>query len=166
MSQQLTQKERNLLQEQLGHEKLCVDKYKNYAQQARDPGLQQLFNQYASQEQNHYNTVNGILQGQTPNTAGGQGQQSPVQGSQNQQFQDMQGLQMGGRTDIFNAQDSQLVHDMLMTEQYVSGAYDTSIFASTNPSVRQSLQHIQKEEQKHGEGLLNYMQQNGMNSLQ
>ncbi|MDI9468160.1 MAG: spore coat protein, partial [Bacillota bacterium] len=52
--------------------------------------------------------------------------------------------------------------DMLMTEKYVSSAYDTAIFEFTDSNVRQVLNHIQKEEQQHGEGLFNYMQSHGM----
>ena len=51
---------------------------------------------------------------------------------------------------------------MLMTEKFVSSAYDTAIFESAHSSVRQALQHIQKEEQEYGEGIFNYMQQHGM----
>lgn len=58
--------------------------------------------------------------------------------------------------------DAMLCNDMLMTEKYVSGTYDTAIFESVNPNIRQALQHIQKEEQQHGEGIFNYMQQHGM----
>jgi spore coat protein CotF len=49
-----------------------------------------------------------------------------------------------------------------MTEKYVSGTYDTAIFEFTNTAMRQALNHIQKEEQQHGEGIFNYMQSRGM----
>ena len=64
MSMQLTQKERTLLEDQKTHEEICIQKHTNYAQQTEDPQLQQLFNQYASQEQQHYNTINQLIQGQ------------------------------------------------------------------------------------------------------
>jgi spore coat protein CotF len=51
---------------------------------------------------------------------------------------------------------------MLMTEKYVSGAYDTAIFEFRDPNIRQILNHIQKEEQEHGEGIFQYMQGHGM----
>jgi spore coat protein CotF len=51
---------------------------------------------------------------------------------------------------------------MLMTEKYVSGAYDTAIFEFRDPQVRQILNHIQKEEQQHGEAIFNYMESMGM----
>ena len=61
-----------------------------------------------------------------------------------------------------NQSDASLLNDMLMTEKYVSSAYDTAIFEFTDSNVRQVLNHIQKEEQQHGEGLFNYMQSHGM----
>jgi spore coat protein CotF len=142
---QLTQKERSLLQDQLSHEKVCIQKYQSYAQQAQDPQLKQLFNQYAGQEQQHYNTINQLLG------------QSASQLNQNLQ------PQLWSQSGVQNEQlDALLCNDLLMTEKHVSGTYDTSIFESTKPELRQQLQHIQQEEQQHGEGLFNYMQQNGM----
>lgn len=161
---QLTQRERTLLEDQKKHEEICIQKYSNYAQQTNDPQLKQLFNQYASQEQQHYNTINQLLQGQQP-MIGGQGQQQQQQAQQiqnldrQQQFQQKQNQSQAG---LVNQQNYALCTDMLMTEKYVSGAYDTAIFESVNPAIRQALQHIQKEEQQHGEGIFNYMQQKGM----
>lgn len=61
-----------------------------------------------------------------------------------------------------NSSDKDLCQDMLMTEKYVSSTYDTTVFECTDTKVRQALNHIQKEEQEHGEQIFNYMQQNGM----
>jgi spore coat protein CotF len=55
---------------------------------------------------------------------------------------------------------------MLMTEKYVSGAYDTAIFEFKDAQVRNVLNHIQTEEQKHGEAISAYMQSKGMYSPQ
>jgi spore coat protein CotF len=157
MNLQLTQKERTFLEDQKKHEEICIQKYTNYARQAGDPQLKQLFNQYASQEQQHYNTINQLLQGQ-----------QPVSGSSNQGFQQQgqqsrdQQLQSRPRAGMADQGDAALCTDMLMTEKFVSSTYDTAIFESANAPVRQALQHIQKEEQQHGEGIFNYMQQHGM----
>ena len=51
---------------------------------------------------------------------------------------------------------------MLMTEKYVSGAYNTAIFEFRDPQVRSILNHIQKEEQQHGEAIFKYMEKKGM----
>lgn len=157
MPLQLSQKEKLLLQDQLSHEEMCIQKYSSYAQQATDPKLKQLFNSYAQQEQVHYDTVNQILQGTVPNMQ--QGQQQGGQGMQGAMGMGMSkshfGLSQGG------GDDRALCEDMLMTEKYVSGAYDTAIFECQDANVRQALNHIQKEEQQHGEGVFNYMKEKG-----
>ncbi|SMB81825.1 Rubrerythrin [Desulfonispora thiosulfatigenes DSM 11270] len=70
--------------------------------------------------------------------------------------------QNSGSNNSYNANDASLCNDMLVTEKYISNAYDTAIFENTNSQVRQVLNHIQKEEQQHGEDIFNYMNSNGM----
>lgn len=149
----LTQKERMLLEDQKNHEQVCVDKYTNYANQAQDQQLKNLFQNYAAQEQQHLNSINQLLSGQLPAT--GQGQQQQAQPQTSPQSTKMQGA-------MANQQDATLCNDLLMTEKYVSNTYDTAIFEFTDSNVRQILNHIQKEEQQHGEGIFQYMQNNGM----
>lgn len=153
---QLTQKERMLLEDQKNQEELCIKKYTEAAQKAKDPQLQQLFTTYADQERQHYQTVEQIMQGQVPSTQ--PGSQAGQQSGQQQSGQNMP----GGTTALASQSDADLCNDMLSTEKYVSGAYDTTIFECTDSQVRQALNHIQKEEQQHGEGIFNYMQQHGM----
>ena len=154
---QLTQKERMLLEDQKKHEEMCVQKYQNYARQAQDQQLKQLFNAYAQQEQQHLNSIDQMLAGRIPNTAQ---QQQVAQAAQN-----VTGT-AGTRSGPGNAQDAALLNDMLMTEKYISGSYDTAIFEFTDAQMRQALNHIQKEEQQHGEGIFNYMKSHGMYNAQ
>jgi spore coat protein CotF len=151
---QLTQKERMLLQDQLRHEQACIEKYGSYAKQVQDVQLRQLFTQHQQHEQQHYDTINQFLQGKMPNMAAG-GQSQSAQLSPHS----VTGVATNQRDDF-------MCHDLLMTEKYVSGTYDTAVFESVNPQLRQALQHIQKEEQQHGEDIFNYMQQHGMYGLQ
>lgn len=146
-----------LLEDQKSHEQVCIDKYTNYANQTKSPQLKNLFLDYAAQEQQHLDSINQLLSGQLPAT--GQGQQGQQQ-QKNQTGNSSQASQMQGA--MANQSDAALCNDMLMTEKYVSSTYDTSIFEFTDPNVRQVLNHIQKEEQQHGEGIFNYMQNNGM----
>lgn len=151
---QLTQKERMLLQDQLTHEEACIKKYGSYATQAQDPQLKQLFTQHQQHEQQHYNTITQLLQGTVPvMTGGGQSQKMQLPNAQ------PMGVQV-------NQTDDFMCHDLLMTEKYISGTYDTVIFESAHPALRQTLQHIQKEEQQHGEDIFNYMRQHGMYTVQ
>lgn len=146
---QLSQKERALLEDQKSHEELCIKKYNNYAGQAQDPQLKQIFQRHAQHEQEHLNSINQILSGQVPN----------VQQQQQNQAQAMSNM---GKTGMVNQQDADLCQDMLETEKYVSHAYDTVIFETRDTNVRQVLNHIQKEEQQHGEEIFKYMESKGM----
>lgn len=157
----LSQKENQLLQDQKTHEKICIQKYQKYAQQASDPQLKQLFESYAEQEQQHLNTIDSILNGQVPSMNQSQNSQSTQQSQQNS-TQAQSTTNQSGATQA----DATLCTDMLMTEKYVSNAYDTAIFEFTNSNVRQALNHIQKEEQQHGEGIFNYLSSQNMYSVQ
>ncbi|CQR74848.1 Coat F domain protein [Sporomusa ovata DSM 2662] len=162
MTLQLSPKEKQLLQDQQAHEKVCIQKYQNNAQQASDPQLKQLFQSYAQQEQQHLNTLTSILNGQVPSMSQGQ-QSQQAQQSQLTQKSSTQATSAASSSSASQA-DAMLCSDMLMTEKFVSGAYDSAIFESSDSSVRQALNHIQKEEQEHGEGIYNYMSSNGMYS--
>lgn len=206
----LTQKERTLLQDQLNHEQICVTKYSGYASRAKDPRVRNMFNEFASEEQQHYDTINTLLQGgqaQAGSSAQtgvsgaapasgsqaaqgsqpgrnrmsgsqGSGQQMSGQGSQTaaQGGQAARGFgqapgkggagstyfEAGADMSIEAGDDKAMLSDMLMTEKFISGTYDTAVFESANTQVRQALQHIQKDEQKHGEEIFKHMQENGM----
>jgi spore coat protein CotF len=152
----LNQKETTLLQDLKKHEELCVKKYGGYAGQASDPQLTQLFTTLGQQEQQHLSSVNQLLAGQLPATGGQQGGQAPQAGQQN--AQNFPPIQAGPSVQA----DAVMCEDLLSTEKYVSATYNTAIFEFRDPGVRQVLNHIQKEEQQHGESLYNYMAGHGM----
>ena len=149
MKIELSQKERMFLEDGKLQEEVCVEKYKNYSEQAEDAELKQLFNKLSGEEQHHYDIINQMLQGEQPNL------------SHNQQTQ-QQLTQNNTQKSIDNQNDKILCSDLLSTEKYVSGTYDMDIFESANPVVRQAMQHIQQDEQKHGQELFNYMNSHGM----
>jgi len=155
---QFSQKEKSLLMDQKSHEETCIEKYTKYANQAQDAQLKQLFNSYSAKEQEHLNSINQLLSGQVPSVGG----QQQNQGQQAQNQQQMTSTVQGN----YNQEDAKLCKDMLMTEKYVSGAYDTAVFEFRDSNVRQVLNHIQKEEQQHGEGIFQYMQSQGMYQVQ
>jgi spore coat protein CotF len=164
MTLKLTEKERLLLEDQKRHEQVCVEKYQAYANQAQDPALKQLFNSYSQQEQQHLNSVNQMLNGQIPTTSSQQSQQSSQSKPSIQNS--MQNTTSSASQGAAAQNDKALCTDMLMTEKFVSGAYDTTIFEFADPNARQVLNHIQKEEQEHGQGIFQYMQSNGMYNAQ
>lgn len=162
MSIQLSQKERMYLQDLSYHEQHCVQKYNKYSNEAQDPQLKQLFQTHSSHEQQHFNTINGILNGQIPSMSQGQNQQQQNNSMSSGQASGMPN-QAGG---TFNQNDAELANDLLSTEKYISSNYDTAIFEFQDTNIRQALNHIQSEEQKHGEDLFNYMKSHGMYNVQ
>jgi len=54
-----------------------------------------------------------------------------------------------------------ILNDMLMTEKYVSGTYETAILESANEAVRNALRQIQDEEQQHAKMIFDAMNQRG-----
>ena len=150
MDFKLSQKESAILEDAKTQEDICIKKYQSFSNQAKDPELKQLFNNLAAQEQHHLDMINDLMQGKTPNMS---------HNSKNQSAQPAKSKE----TITFNSpQDALLCGDLLSTEKYVSGFYDTGVFEAANKPVRETLQHIQKEEQQHGEQLFNYMHTHGM----
>lgn len=149
----LTQKERLLLEDQKSHEEICIKKYSNYANQAKDVQLKQLCKNNEQIERNHLDTINQLLSGNVP--------------QMNQQQNQNSGQNINNTQSVAsNLSDKEICSDLLMTEKYVSGAYDTAIFEFKDTEVRDVLNHIQKEEQKHGESIFKYMESKGMYNAQ
>ena len=149
----LSQKERLLLEDQKSHEQICIEKYNKYANQAQDSQLKQIFRANGQQEQSHLNTINQLLAGKLPDMNQQQSQSSAQDTGKSQPVP-------GGWS------DKDMCSDVLMTEKYVSGTYNTAIFEFRDTNVRDILNHIQKEEQKHGEAVFQYMQSKGMYQVQ
>jgi spore coat protein CotF len=171
----LSTKEKYLLQDAKDHEEQCIRKYSNYTNLASDPELKAVFRSNGKIEEEHLQTINQLLGGKIPSMSGGQsGNQGGSQSnSQNQTMSSVSSGQtsqqhtigtQNGNTVSYQASDKDLCTEMLMTEKYVSGTYDTAIFEFRDAQVRDVLNHIQKEEQKHGEAIFAYMQSKGMYS--
>ena len=157
----LTTKERLLLEDEKSHETLCVSKYKDYANRASCQELKNLFSSLGQKEQQHLDTINQILNGTVPNVNSGS------QNSQNQQMPQDNALSMPNlgsnvSSGTYDENDKMLCQDCLSTEKYVSATYNTAIFEFKDKNIRQVLNHIQKEEQEHGEQIYNYMNQHNM----
>ena len=144
----LTQKEMSLLKDLRSQEQLCVEKYSRYASQACSGTLKNLFNQIGRIESGHIQTLDLIAAGTVPQMGGGETVSVP------------------GTPDDCppqnKKQDAFLCADALAMEKHVSGTYDTCIFEFSDPGVRNVLNHIQKEEQQHGQCIWQYMSVNGM----
>ena len=136
----LTQKETALLNDLKSGEQLCIEKYNKGMQEACDPALRDLFSALSSAEQSHLATINRILGGEeveampAPSTCAADAKDK----------------------------DAFLCKDALAMEKHVSSVYNVSIFEFSCPTLRDTLAHIQKEEQNHGQQLYQYLAKNGM----
>ena len=151
----LTQKETMLLQDLKTSEEICIEKYDQYARKADDQALADLFLTIKAKEEEHLSTINSLLSGTVPMTGGGQ------QNGQNSQSQPGDGQ---ATKKSHSKTDEYLLKDALDTEKHVSGVYDTCIFEFTDAGARSALNHIQKEEQEHGQMLYDYMACHGMSA--
>ena len=148
----LTQKETTLLSDLKSQEQLCVEKYNNYLKMAHDPELKNLFSNLAANEQKHFDTINQIMNG----TEVSMPSQSPSA------VQAKLTCKMSSCNDVEKKHDAYLCKDALSMEKHVSGVYNMGVFEFTSPVLRDTLAHIQKEEQNHGEQLYNYLSCNNM----
>ena len=146
----LTQKESMLLQDLKTSEEICIEKYGQYAQKAEDQALADLFLTIKAKEEEHLETINQLISGKVPMMGGG---------GQNGQGQPGDGQ---AATKSHSKTDEYLLKDALDTEKHVSSVYDTCIFEFTDAGARSALNHIQKEEQEHGQMLYDYMAAHGM----
>lgn len=163
----LSTKEQYLLQDQKTHEEQCILKYDNYANLAVDAQLKSIFRSNGQKEREHLQIINQLLNGKVPSMAGKSNNSQTQDQQQNSPMPISQqaSIEQSG-TSGFNASDKDMCIDMLNTEKYVSGTYDIAIFEFKDAKVRDVLNHIQKEEQKHGEAIFAYMQSKGMYSVQ
>lgn len=148
----LTQKETALLTDLKSQELLCIEKYTKYAASAHDPALKEIFNDIAKTEQSHLATITEILSGtevsmslESPSATAAKVCPAPSACSVDEK-----------------KEDAFMCKDALSMEKHVSGVYDTAVFEFSSPVLRDTLAHIQKEEQNHGEMLYNYLECNGM----
>lgn len=156
---QLSQKETELLKEIEGQEKLCMEKYSEASSRAQDGQLKNLFSQLSGNEKQHYDTVCSIMQGNVPSMSGGSSSQS---GSSSSQSTGSFSSTYGNEDSEAKKNDCFLCTDMLAMEKHASHVYDTCIFEFKDSKIRDSLNHIQKEEQEHGKMIYDYMSANGM----
>ena len=149
----LTQKETSLPSDLKSQEQLCIEKYGNYTERACDPALKNLFQGLKNTEQKHLDTINRILGGE-----------EVTMGAAPTAVSESLSCTPSSCSAEQKSQDAFLCKDALSMEKHVSSVYNTSVFEFSSPALRDTLAHIQKEEQNHGEQLYQYMKCNGMYS--
>lgn len=130
----LNSKERSVLETLREQEELCVEKYGLYAMQTADNDLRTLLSDIRVAEQQHLAILTQYLEVPSP------WQNAPLP------------------TGVVQTQNDRLLcRDMLAAEKYASHLYDFGIFDFTDTAVRQTLNRLQSDEQRHGEQLYRYL---------
>ncbi len=146
----LTPKETQLIRDMQSQEKLCIQKYDRYAGCACSPELKCLLQSIADTERSHLQALDAL--------SGGTVQQVPPSLSAN----NANCAKVTYSDENCKQSDTFMCQDLLATEKHVSAAYNTAVFEFTDPAARKLLNHIQSEEQQHGEQLYAYMKANQM----
>ncbi len=147
----VTTKETDLLKDMKGQEQLCIDKYEKYAGEAIAPELKSLFTSLANVEREHLKTVNDMMAGKVSTPTGSSSQSSGTSA-----------VKANYTSEEDKKKDAFLCSDMLATEKHVSALYNTGVFEFSDVQARNMLNHIQTEEQQHGQRIYEYMNVNGM----
>ena len=149
----LTEKEQTTIEDLRTQEQSCIEKYKRYGQEAKDPVLRDLFGNLQQEEEKHYNSLGQVLNGTVPSC----------------NCNDRDGAQYQPKAtydSLTNSEDKKndcfLATDCIGTEKMVSGTYNNDVFAFGDSKVRKLLADIQIEEQNHAEMLYKYKTVNGM----
>ena len=148
----LTQKEKSLLKDMKEAEKLCIEKYKNASDTARDPQLKNLFSDLSAAEQQHLTIFEKMEKGTVEQPQSGNGNQPSFTAT------------YGKENSPDKKNDSFLCTDLLTAEKHASHLYDTCVFEFTDENARQAINAIQTQEQNHGKTIYEYMKVNSMYS--
>lgn len=148
----LSTKERDILTDLKSQEQLCIEKYRKYEGEACDPALKQIFSELRGNEETHLSTICKILGGEEVSMP----QNAPRAAEQKYNGTASTCDENSKQRDAF------LCKDALSMEKHVSSVYDTGIFEFCSTTIRDTLNHIQKEEQNHGEKLYSYLEKNNM----
>ncbi len=149
----ISEKERYIITNLQDQEKLCIEKYGKYEEQAKDSELKNLFSSIKESERQHYDSLGQLLNGTVPavnsnDTAGKD--YSPT------------ATYTGNFSESDKSNDQFLCTDAITTEKYVSSAYNSDLFQFGNSDVRRLLNDIQTEEQNHAEKIYKYKTVNQM----
>lgn len=149
----LTEQQTFVVKNLMDQERMCVEKYTRGEKEAKDPVLKELFATIKKEEQQHYNSLSQLLEGNVPEV----------------NTRDEAGMSYCPKATYvgdYNATDKEndkfLCTDAIATEKYVSSAYNYELFQFGAPNVRRLLNDMETEEQNHAEMIYKYKSVNGM----
>ncbi|MDD6206893.1 MAG: ferritin-like domain-containing protein [Clostridiales bacterium] len=149
----LTEKETTAIKDLQTQEQTCIEKYKRYGNEAKDPVLKDLFQRLEKEEQKHYDSLGQALKGTVPSC--------DCNDQDGKEYNPTATYSALGNPEDKKA-DCFLATDCIGTEKMVSSEYNSNVFKFGDSSLRKLLADIQIEEQNHAEMLYKYKTVNGM----
>ena len=149
----LKQKELEAIKDLQTQEQSCIKKYQKYAKDAKDPVLKELFQTLEKKEQQHFDTLSQVINGNVP--------QCDVNDKDGKEYSPKATYGSLSESEDKNA-DCFLVTDCIGTEKMVSSEYNSNVFKFADSCLRKLLADIQVEEQNHAEMLYKYKTVNAM----
>lgn len=149
----LSEKETSVIKDLQTQEQQCIEKYSRYQPLAKDGVLKDLFSTLVSNEQEHYNSLEQVLNGQVPNCN--------CNDSQGKEYNPC-ATYTAGQENEDKKNDCFLATDCIATEKLISTEYNSDVFNFADEDVRKLLADIQVEEQNHAEMLYKYKTVNSM----
>ncbi len=149
----LTEKETAVIKDLQTQEKSCIEKYKRYSEEAKDPVLKDLFMDLHHHEQKHYDSLQQVLTGAVPSC-----NCNDSEGKNYNPTATYKGMDNSDDKKL----DCFLATDCIGTEKLVSSEYNKEVFAFGDSSIRKLLADIQVEEQNHAEMIYKYKTVNAM----
>lgn len=149
----LTEKETTAIKDLQTQEQTCIEKYRRYGSEAKDPVLKDLFQRLEQEEQKHFDSLGQVLMGKVPSC--------DCNDRDGKEYNPAATYSALGNPEDKKA-DCFLATDCIGTEKMVSSEYNTNVFTFADSSLRKLLADIQIEEQNHAEMLYKYKTVNGM----
>ena len=151
----LTEKENTILQDLQTQEKVCMEHYTLCANTAKDGCLKDLFSQIAKDEQEHFQLLGKLMDGEMPSI-------TPSPAASRADTYQPKATYTASSNQNDKQHDALLCSDSIGNEKMVSGDYNTNLFHFGSGEVRKLLNHIQTEEQEHAEMIYKYKKANSM----
>lgn len=161
----LTNKEKLLLEGEKYQQQLAIDKYNDYALQAYDNTLKDLFSNLAKVESNHLKMIDEILQGKVPDI-NNQTIHPYYESNFNNsgEYLNVNNITLTSVDDNLTYEDGDkiLCFNALTTEELLHSTYSTSIAEFENTKFDDVLKYIINEKSENLNYLNQYMSQKGM----
>ncbi len=161
----LTTKEKFLLEGEKYQQQLAIDKYNDYALQAQDTLLQELFSNFVKIEEKHLNLIENILQGNIPKVS--KENFHPYYENNSNMSNDY--INIGNITltalddySNYNDGDKIICFDALTTEELLHSTYSASSLEFEKTKLESILKYIIEEKSENIKYLNDYMIKKGM----